>query len=444
MPDRPAELVRRDHDHVGVGQRQLARPIASSRRGTARRPRAPAPAPACRRAGCSTVPVSELTDWIATTAARPRQRGVERVAIDRASRRPADLGVGRRAEHGVMLDRRDQPPLGLGPAQPDRQRLARARGEDHLAVPAERRLDPRPRLLERGARRAPLGVRARGIGPVREALAHRLGRLGAQRRRGGVIEIDAVGSSARELRNRRCTYIARHFRRATCAPVAHFSEVATCPPSFSPAPKAVSKAVSPRPAPARAGGDDPPPAFAGRRDDERPHRPALYKTFVDRGFATLRFNFRGVGRSQGSFDNGIGELSDAAAALDWVQSIHPEAQTTWVAGVSFGALIGMQLLMRRPEIRGFISIAPPANMYDFSFLAPCPASGIFIQGAADTVVPADRGAEAGREAAHAEAHHHPPRGNPARQPLLRERDRGPDALGRQLPRLPPRPECTIG
>jgi len=112
----------------------------------------------------------------------------------------------------------------------------------------------------------------------------------------------------------------------------------------------------------------------------------LYKTFVDRGFATLRFNFRGVGRSQGSFDNGIGELSDAASALDWVQSIHPEAQTTWVAGVSFGALIGMQLLMRRPEIRGFISIAPPANMYDFSFLAPCPASGIFIQGTADTVV----------------------------------------------------------
>jgi alpha/beta superfamily hydrolase len=112
----------------------------------------------------------------------------------------------------------------------------------------------------------------------------------------------------------------------------------------------------------------------------------LYKTFVDRGFATLRFNFRGVGRSQGSFDNGIGELSDAASALDWVQTIHPEAQTTWVAGVSFGALIGMQLLMRRPEIRGFISIAPPANMYDFSFLAPCPASGIFIQGTADTVV----------------------------------------------------------
>ena len=112
----------------------------------------------------------------------------------------------------------------------------------------------------------------------------------------------------------------------------------------------------------------------------------LHYAFHRIGFTCLRFNFRGVGRSQGSFDNGIGELSDAASALDWVQTIHPEAQTTWVAGVSFGALIGMQLLMRRPEIRGFISIAPPANMYDFSFLAPCPASGIFIQGAADTVV----------------------------------------------------------
>ncbi len=113
----------------------------------------------------------------------------------------------------------------------------------------------------------------------------------------------------------------------------------------------------------------------------------LYKTFVDRGFATLRFNFRGVGRSQGKLrQRHRRALADAASALDWVQTIHPEAQTTWVAGVSFGALIGMQLLMRRPEIRGFISIAPPANMYDFSFLAPCPASGIFIQGAADTVV----------------------------------------------------------
>jgi len=114
---------------------------------------------------------------------------------------------------------------------------------------------------------------------------------------------------------------------------------------------------------------------------------ALYQSFVRRGFATLRFNFRGVGRSQGTFDNGIGELSDAASALDWLQQFNPEAHTTWVGGFSFGAWIGMQLLMRRPEIKGFISIAPPANMYDFSFLAPCPSSGIIVDGEADEVVP---------------------------------------------------------
>jgi hypothetical protein len=47
----------------------------------------------------------------------------------------------------------------------------------------------------------------------------------------------------------------------------------------------------------------------------------------------------------------------------------------------------MQLLMRRPEIKGFISIAPPANMYDFTFLAPCPSSGIIVDGEVDEVVP---------------------------------------------------------
>ncbi len=114
---------------------------------------------------------------------------------------------------------------------------------------------------------------------------------------------------------------------------------------------------------------------------------AMYNSFVKRGFAVLRFNFRGVGRSQGVFDNGIGELSDAASALDWMQQFNPEAHTTWVGGFSFGAWIGMQLLMRRPEIKGFISIAPPANMYDFSFLAPCPSSGIIVDGEADEVVP---------------------------------------------------------
>lgn len=116
---------------------------------------------------------------------------------------------------------------------------------------------------------------------------------------------------------------------------------------------------------------------------------ATYHAFARKGFSVLRFNFRGVGRSQGKFDRGEGELSDAAAALDWLQTYNPNATACWIAGFSFGAWIGMQLLMRRPEISGFISIAPPANLYDFSFLAPCPASGLVLQGDTDDVVPAE-------------------------------------------------------
>jgi alpha/beta superfamily hydrolase len=113
----------------------------------------------------------------------------------------------------------------------------------------------------------------------------------------------------------------------------------------------------------------------------------FYHLFMKRGFSVLRFNFRGVGRSQGEFDAGIGELADAATALDWLQATNPQASQFWVAGYSFGAYIGMQLLMRRPETDGFISVSPPTNMYDFSFLAPCPASGLILHGQTDTVVP---------------------------------------------------------
>ena len=115
----------------------------------------------------------------------------------------------------------------------------------------------------------------------------------------------------------------------------------------------------------------------------------LFHAFAQRGFSCLRFNFRGVGRSQGVYARGEGELADAASALDWLQSVNENAAECWIGGFSFGAWIGMQLLMRRPEITGFISIAPPANMYDFTFLAPCPSSGLILQGDQDEVVPQD-------------------------------------------------------
>ena len=169
----------------------------------------------------------------------------------------------------------------------------------------------------------------------------------------------------------------------------------------------------------------PHPQFGGTMNHQIIYQ--LYYAFVHRGFSALRFNFRGVGRSQGAFDHGTGELSDAASALDWAQSINPEAQSCWIAGFSFGAWIGMQLLMRRPEIEGFISIAPPANLYDFSFLAPCPSSGLIIHGDKDAVVPHKDVTTPGREAQDAEGHHHRAEGGARRQPLLRRQDRAADA-----------------
>ncbi|MBC6404430.1 MAG: alpha/beta hydrolase [Rhodospirillales bacterium] len=128
----------------------------------------------------------------------------------------------------------------------------------------------------------------------------------------------------------------------------------------------------------------PHPQHGGTMNNRVVH--TLYHAFARRGFSVLRFNFRGVGHSQGNFDRGEGELSDAASALDWLQSHHPSARECWIAGFSFGAWIGMQLLMRRPEIASFVSVSLPAGMLDFSFLAPCPSSGLVVQGGADQLI----------------------------------------------------------
>ena len=128
----------------------------------------------------------------------------------------------------------------------------------------------------------------------------------------------------------------------------------------------------------------PHPLYGGTMNNKIVYQ--LYQSFARAGFSVLRFNFRGVGRSLGKFDDGLGELTDAAAGLDWLQQQNDGASHCWIAGFSFGAWIALQLLMRRPEIEGFISISPPANMYDFGFLSPCPAHGLILQGDRDDIV----------------------------------------------------------
>ena len=129
----------------------------------------------------------------------------------------------------------------------------------------------------------------------------------------------------------------------------------------------------------------PHPKFGGTMNNRVVYN--LHYCFFNLGFSCLRFNFRGVGKSEGEFDDGLGELADAASALDFLQANSPNSSGCWVVGFSFGSWIGMQLLMRRPEISGFISVSPPANTYDFSFLAPCPSSGLIINGSLDRLVP---------------------------------------------------------
>ena len=115
----------------------------------------------------------------------------------------------------------------------------------------------------------------------------------------------------------------------------------------------------------------------------------IYNSFYKFGFSVIRINFRGVGKSDGVFDNGQGELSDAAAALDWIEKENPEYNQCWVSGFSFAALICMQLIMRRPEVNKFIAISPQPNLYDFTFLSPCPISGLVIYGKNDELVQLD-------------------------------------------------------
>lgn len=130
----------------------------------------------------------------------------------------------------------------------------------------------------------------------------------------------------------------------------------------------------------------PHPQYGGSMDNKIIF--SMYKTFFAAGYTVLRINYSGVGKSTSvSLGNSEGELNDAAVALDWIEHQYPTAQRYVIAGFSFGAWIGMQLLMRRPEVDCFVAIGAPTHMYDFSFLSPCPVSGLFVHGTEDEIAP---------------------------------------------------------
>jgi uncharacterized protein len=119
------------------------------------------------------------------------------------------------------------------------------------------------------------------------------------------------------------------------------------------------------------------------------HTKAVYratKALARLGCAVLRFNFRGVGHSEGTFDNGVGELDDFRAGLDCMASQYPGADL-WAAGFSFGAYIALTAGERDGRVSTLIGIAPALKMYDFSEVRASTKSKYFVQGERDELCP---------------------------------------------------------
>jgi alpha/beta superfamily hydrolase len=119
------------------------------------------------------------------------------------------------------------------------------------------------------------------------------------------------------------------------------------------------------------------------------HTKAVYratKALAGVGCAVLRFNFRGVGHSEGTFDNAIGELEDFRAGLDVMESRYPGVDL-WAAGFSFGAYVALTAGDRDDRVSTLIGIAPALHMYDFSGLAASRKAKYFVQGERDEICP---------------------------------------------------------
>ncbi|MBS0589182.1 MAG: alpha/beta hydrolase [Proteobacteria bacterium] len=110
----------------------------------------------------------------------------------------------------------------------------------------------------------------------------------------------------------------------------------------------------------------------------------LERALREIGLATVRFNFRGVGTSQGTFDDGVGETEDALAVVRWVQSVRPH-DALWMGGFSFGSYVATRVAGQRP-VRQLIAIAPAVTKWDFHAMTLPTCPWLVVQGEADEVV----------------------------------------------------------
>jgi hypothetical protein len=110
----------------------------------------------------------------------------------------------------------------------------------------------------------------------------------------------------------------------------------------------------------------------------------MERALREAGVATVRFNFRGAGDSEGSYDEGRGELDDLLAVVEWVRATRPD-DDLWLGGFSFGAWISLRGAQDLP-VRMLISIAPPVERYGFTDLVAPNCPWLVVQGDEDDVV----------------------------------------------------------
>jgi uncharacterized protein len=127
------------------------------------------------------------------------------------------------------------------------------------------------------------------------------------------------------------------------------------------------------------------------------HNPVIASTAETaslEGFITLRFNFRGVGASEGSYGEGIAEQEDVKAAVEFLSSKIDEPDSLLILlGYSFGAWTGLQVAVKDARIKGMIAIAPPLQIYDFGFLKGSPKKKLIIVGERDDFCPLSKAEE---------------------------------------------------
>ena len=113
----------------------------------------------------------------------------------------------------------------------------------------------------------------------------------------------------------------------------------------------------------------------------------LARAFAGIPFAALRFNFRGTEGSEGDYDDGIGELDDALAAIEWIQGRYP-GLPLWIAGFSFGAAIAVRAAVAVP-VAGLVSVAPAIYRFAAGLEGQPDCPWLVVQGDEDELVAVD-------------------------------------------------------